>query len=100
MACRVYADTWTYETVISDSDVSLVKDSEIEVSKKPLSDRNLLAIVAIERLIDNDFIVGYMTKEPFQYPQPAFAVSRTKMVVVIYDFLHRIDFLQQLPIHS
>ena len=63
MAGCVDADIRADKTVIANCNTGFVEDSEIEVSKEPLSNAYLLAVVAAERLVDDEFIICHMTKQ-------------------------------------
>ena len=66
MAGCVDADIRADKTVIANCNTGFVEDSEIEVSKEPLSNAYLLAVVAAERLVDDEFIICHMTKQVLQ----------------------------------
>ena len=51
----------TDETVISDSDLCLVKHGEMEIGKETLAHADLLAVIAVERLIDDYLIICYVS---------------------------------------
>ena len=49
----------------TDGDLSLVKHGEMEIGKETLAHADLLAVVAIERLIDDDLVVSDVVKQTF-----------------------------------
>ena len=51
--------------VVADGDLCLVKHSEMEIGKETLAHADLLAVVAIERLIDDDLVVSNVAKQTF-----------------------------------
>ena len=53
------------EAVVTDGDLSLVKHGEMEIGKETLAHADLLAVVAIERLIDDDLVVSDVAKQTF-----------------------------------
>ena len=61
------ADVRTDEAVVTDCHLGLVEHCEMEVREEPLSYGNLLAVVAIEWLVDDDMVITYMPKKPLQY---------------------------------
>ena len=65
MTGRIDADIRADKTVIANCNTGFVEDSEIEVSKEPLSNAYLLAVVAAERLIQQKVIVAHMVKQLF-----------------------------------
>ena len=42
----------SYETIVADGDIRLVQDSKAEVREETFADADMLAVVAIERLVD------------------------------------------------
>ena len=42
----------SYETIVADGHIGFVQDSKAEVRKEPFTDADMLAVVAIERLVD------------------------------------------------
>ena len=54
MTCRIDADIRADETIITNSNTGFIENREIEVGKEPFADANLLAIVAAERLVDEE----------------------------------------------
>ena len=63
VTCGIYADIRADETVVADSHASLVENSQVEVCEESLSDSDLLAIIAVKRLIHNDFIISYISEQ-------------------------------------
>ena len=53
------------EAVITDGDLCFVKNGEVEVGKETLAYADLLAVVAIERLIDDDLLISNVAKQTF-----------------------------------
>ena len=53
------------EAVISDGDLCLVENSEVEIGKETLAYADLLAVIAIERLIDDDLVISNVSKQTF-----------------------------------
>ena len=53
------------EAVVTDGDLCLVKNSEVEIGKETLADADLLAVIAIERLIDDDLLISNVSKQTF-----------------------------------
>ena len=53
------------EAVISDGDLGLVKDREMEIGKETFAHADLLAVIAVERLIDDNLIVSDVSKQAF-----------------------------------
>ena len=48
----------TYESIIADVDGSLIENGEVKISKETLSYMDMLAVVAVERLVDEDMLVA------------------------------------------
>ena len=87
------------EAVITDGNLCLVKHSEVEVGKETLAHADLLAVIAVERLIDDNLVIGDVTKQAFEYLQSAGIVCRGEAIISVNNFLHGIEFLQQLTIY-
>ena len=62
----VDANIGANEAVIADSDSCFIEDCEVEVRKEPLAHTDLLAIVAVERLDNEYFIISDMPQQSFQ----------------------------------
>ena len=65
MAGCINAYVRTDEAVVTDGDLCLVKNSEVEVGKETLADADLLAVIAVERLIDDDLVISDVSKQTF-----------------------------------
>ena len=98
MTCSIYADIRADETVVADSHASLVENSQVEVCKEFFSDSDLLAVIAVKRLIHNDFIISYMSEQVLQDLESAQSLRRFQGIVFVDDFLDFIQFLEQLVI--
>ena len=62
VASRIDTDIGTNETIIANSDRGFIEDSEVEISKEPLADADLLAIVTTEWLIDDNVVIAYLSE--------------------------------------
>ena len=65
MAGRVDAYIRADKTVISNGDTCFVEHGEVEVGKEPLAHTNLLAIVAIEGLVNQNIVISDVSQETF-----------------------------------
>lgn len=66
VASRINADIRADETVVPDTHRSLVQYSEIEVGEESFANADLLAVIAVKRLIDDDPVIGNMAQQAFQ----------------------------------
>ena len=55
MTGSVDADIRADEAVVADCDFSFVEDCEVEVGEEAFANGYLFAVIAVERLIDDDF---------------------------------------------
>ena len=67
MAGRVDADIWADKTVITNGDTGFIEHSEVEVGKEPFAYAYLFTVIAVERLVDEKFVISCMTKQALQY---------------------------------
>ena len=54
----INGDIRTYESIIADADRRLVQHGEVEISEETLPDVDMLAVVAVERLVDEDMLIA------------------------------------------
>ena len=52
MTSRIDADIRATETIVANSDQGFVKDSKMEIGEEPFAKTDMLAVVAVERLVD------------------------------------------------
>ena len=99
MACCINAYVRTDEAVISDSDLCLVENREMEVGKEALAHADLLSVVAVERLVDDDLVISNVAKQTFEYLQSAGIIGWGECIISVNHLFHGIEFLQQLPVN-
>ena len=58
MTCRIDADIRTYKTVITNVNKGFVKHRPVEVGKETLAYMDMLAIIAIEGLVDEGLFIA------------------------------------------
>ena len=61
----VNADIRPDEAVVTDCDRCFIKDGKMEIGKETLSNTNLLAIVTVERLVDDDLFICDVPEQTF-----------------------------------
>ena len=66
MAGCVDADIRAYKAVIADGDWGFIEDCEVEVGKEPLAYADLLTVIAVERLDNQNLVIGDVSQETFQ----------------------------------
>ena len=98
VACSIYADIRADETVVADSHTSLVENGKVEVCEESFSDSDLLAVIAVKRLIHNDFIISHMSEQVLQNLESAQSLRGFQGIVFVDDFLNFIQLPEQLVI--
>ena len=91
MASSIDAYVGAKETVVADGDHSFVKDREVEVGKEPLSQADMLAVVAVERLVDES--VGICLSEHLpEHGVTCGKVGGQQVVIPLAEHLDGIEF--------
>ena len=98
MTCRINADIRSDEAVVADSDHGLIKHREVEIGKEPLTHMYLLPIVAIERLVDKNLVIGNASEQVLQNLQAFFTFRWSQGIILPDDVLDSIQLFQQLSI--
>ena len=93
VACCIDAYIRSNEAVVSDGDLGLVKDREMEIGKETLAYADLFAVIAVERLVDYDLVISNVSKQTFEYLHSAGVVCRGEIIIFVNHFLHGIEFL-------
>ena len=65
MAGCVDADIRAYKAVIADGDWGFIEDCEVEVGKEAFAYADLLTVIAVERLDNQNLVIGDMSQEIF-----------------------------------
>ena len=76
MTSCVNADIRAYEAVVTDCDRRFIQNRKMEIGKESFADRDLLAVITVERLIDDDRIITDVPQKPFKQLQSAGIVKR------------------------
>lgn len=100
VACRINAHIGPHKAVITDGHTRLVKHREIKVGKKTLANADVLAIVAVEWLIDQDLIITHMAQQVQEHARALFHHRRQQPVITMNNVLTLIQLSQQFRIDS
>ena len=100
VAGRVDAHVRPDKAIVADGHQRLVKHREIEVGEEPFTHADVLAIVAKERLVDQDVVIAHMPQQALQHRRAFSPLRRQQLIVAVNDILTLIQLLQQLRVNS
>ena len=63
-----------------------------------LAHMDVFAIVAVERLYDEDIVIAYLTQQVFQKGQPLLGLMGPQVIVVAYDLAGGVEFGKQFGV--
>ena len=97
---RVDAHVGADEAVVANGHEGLVEDGEMEIGKKALAHLDVLAVVAIERLVDEGSAVGHLAQNPVEHLPSCLQLGRTNVIVFLNQVLHLVEFPDQFLVHG
>ena len=100
VAGRIDAHIGTDKAIIADGHQRLVQYCEVEVGEEPLANADVLAIVAVERLVNQDLVVAHMPQQRLEHRGALSPHRRQQLIVAVDDILTLIQLLQQFSVDS
>ena len=94
MAGSINGDIRTYESIIADADRRLIQHGEMKISEESFANADMLAVVAVERLVDEDMLIA-VAEDLLQHLSPRIKVSWAEVVVLLQQVFAGVEFLGQ-----
>ena len=98
VARRVDAHIGTHKAIVADGHPGLVEHREVEVGKEALAHADVAAVIAVERLVDQDVVIAHVSQQRLEHRRAFGAHGRQQLVIAVNHILARIQFPEQLGI--
>ena len=97
MTSRVDLHVRPHKTIVTNADNRLVQDGQTEVGKEPFPHADMLAVVAVKRLVNERVLIG-LAENLLKHGVACREVRRQQVVVLLAQYFHIVQFLQQLRV--